>query len=395
MDPPPLSTPAAAASVVTAATASPGTPAQATGAVYTNDNANGPNTVSAYWIGPDGALIPVGGSPFFTGGTGTGIWQPALNNIIATSRGFLYAANQRSGDITAFAIDTAHATLSPIQQAHVASEPDAQISLAADASGRWLAAASGSSGRITMFSVRADGTLAPASPAPPAGGRPAAIKISADGRFLAATLAQDGRITVFTIAEDGALTPAPGSPFVGSVVNADGLDFECSGQRVFVANDAIDRWTSTAIDVFQMSDDGRLSLLPASPFQTAGVSGGVPLVDPIHGVLFVTNQGVRNTGGDSVSAFRITSTGLSSNSGAPIPVKSGSVPVGMGLTRLGQYLLTANFPAAGSGASIGVFAIGADGSAAAVRGSPFPVPASNLTSLAVFPPAPCPGRPQS
>src|ERR1700737_3864000 len=40
--------------------------------VYTDDNNLGPNTVSAFSVGPGGTLMMVPGSPFPTGGTGGG-----------------------------------------------------------------------------------------------------------------------------------------------------------------------------------------------------------------------------------------------------------------------------------------------------------------------------------
>src|SRR5215813_2934708 len=71
--------------------------------LYTNNNASGANTVSAFSVGSNGALTPVAGSPFPTGGTGGGGGFPAINQVaISTARKFIYASNSNSTDISGF-----------------------------------------------------------------------------------------------------------------------------------------------------------------------------------------------------------------------------------------------------------------------------------------------------
>src|SRR5262249_51409810 len=84
--------------------------------LYTNNNASGANTVSAFSVGSNGALTPVAGSPFPTGGTGSGGGFPAINQVaISTARKFLYASNSFSADISGFSINpvTGFLTLVP------------------------------------------------------------------------------------------------------------------------------------------------------------------------------------------------------------------------------------------------------------------------------------------
>src|SRR5205823_7528454 len=109
---------------------------------------------------------------------------------------------------------------------------------------------------------------------------------------------------------------------------------------------------------------------------------GVPLVDANRKLLFVSNQGLQNVPGDTMTAFAIGGNALSPVSGTPFAVRSGAAPMGMAMTRSGQFLLTADYPGdRGGAASIAIFTIGVNGSLATVQGSPFPVGASSLTSL--------------
>jgi len=82
--------------------------------VYTN-NDRIPNSVSAFVAAANGSLSPVPGSPFLTGGNGAGGGFFAANRITAAVvKNFLYAANSGSNTVTAFLIDPATGALSPV-----------------------------------------------------------------------------------------------------------------------------------------------------------------------------------------------------------------------------------------------------------------------------------------
>ena len=74
--------------------------------VYTNDNEFGPNTVTGFSVGANGALTTITGSPFFTGGMGSGGGFFASNRITVCMVGaFLFVANDGSNNVSVFSIN--------------------------------------------------------------------------------------------------------------------------------------------------------------------------------------------------------------------------------------------------------------------------------------------------
>lgn len=76
--------------------------------VYTNNEPIGPNSVSAFSVGPAGALPPVG-SPFLTGGTGhaflSSLSGPTNRIAVTTTPGnFLYATNAQTASVPLHAL---------------------------------------------------------------------------------------------------------------------------------------------------------------------------------------------------------------------------------------------------------------------------------------------------
>ena len=114
------------------------------------------------------------------------------------------------------------------------------------------------------------------------------------------------------------------------------------------------------------------------------------LLNPEGTFLYVTDQGIRNTGDDTVAVFRVEARGIAAVPGSPFQVGSGGIAVGMATTRRGAFLLTANYPPTRDAvASVGVFAVGANASLSPTAGSPFAVPTSTLSSVATYPPPVC------
>jgi DNA-binding beta-propeller fold protein YncE len=192
--------------------------------VYTNDEVQGPNTVSGFAVAGDGALTPLPGSPFSTGGMGAGSGFVAVNRItICSTAKLLYASNARSNDVSGFSLDPSTGSLvlvpgSPFSTGGVST---GGISLACTPNGRFLMAASTGSSDITVFSIGGNGALTPIAASPfSVGSTPDGIKISPDGRFLAVALVNINAMAMFGIAADGTLTPIPGSPFAGASAEA-------------------------------------------------------------------------------------------------------------------------------------------------------------------------------
>ena len=82
--------------------------------VYTNNNpAVGGNTVSVLSVGTNGALTPIAGSPFQTGGTGDGGGFYAPNRVVVSGK-LLFASNAGSADVSVFMIDPTSGALTSI-----------------------------------------------------------------------------------------------------------------------------------------------------------------------------------------------------------------------------------------------------------------------------------------
>jgi 6-phosphogluconolactonase len=355
--------------------------------VYTNNDVDGPNSVSGFSVAESGALTEIAGSPFLTGGTGGGGGFPASNHIVIPEKGnLLYAANIGSANISAFQIDATSGALTPVAGSpFLTGAPPGDISLAISPDNQFLFAANVDSGSITVFSIGPGGVLTPVAGSPfPAGGLVMGIKVSPNGKFLAAALPlvrPGGSVAMFNITASGALIAVAGSPFaaspLGQVVS---LDINCQSNLLF-ASEATSG--PPVVSVFSIAPDGTLTLLPLSPLFTGfGTNSSVALLSADGRNLFISNQN-----SSSITVFSVSPSGnLSLVSGIPFFAGRGR-PAGLAIDKAGALL----FAAISSPNSIAVFSIASDGSLTPVAGSPFPTgKPGTLSSLAAFPPQRCP-----
>jgi len=351
--------------------------------VYTNNDRT-PNTISAFSAAANGALSPVPGSPFTTGGTGAGGGFFASNRITtAVVKDFLYAGNSGSNNVSAFSIDPVTGVLTSVPSSPFATGGVADsigMSLTATPDDKFLIAANGASMTISVFSVAANGALSPVAGSPfvsGAGGPLASAKVTSDGKFLAVSSAP-GSISMFNIAANGALTPVPGPPTADP--GAAGIDCNCASTQLYIA---LNGTANSRVDVFDIGLGGALSRITGSPFAGPGANSNVAVLSPDDSKLFVSAQG-----SNSVTVFSVSSGGaLTVVAGSPFPVPGALIPSGMAANRAGTLLYTADLNNLISG-----FSIGPTGALTSVPGSPF----SNgfpggvgLLSLAAFPAKNC------
>src|SRR2546430_3980994 len=163
--------------------------------VYVNNNSQGPNSVSAFSVGSDGALTSVSGSPFLTGGTGIGGGQLTNRIAVTTIPGnFLYASNDGSNNISGFSIDNTTGALkavpgSPFAAGALPGGNASSFTLAVDPIGQFLYVGTFniSASNITAFKILSDGALTPVAGSPFAADFPPFhMKGSPDGKFLSA-----------------------------------------------------------------------------------------------------------------------------------------------------------------------------------------------------------------
>lgn len=353
------------------------------GYVFTNNNVSGPNTVSAFSVDANGALTPIAGSPFATGGLGSGGGFFAANRAtIGTASKFLFASNEQTNNVSVFSIDPATGALSLVPGGPFptgGASAGAGISLGVTPDNQFLFASSPSSTNITVFSIAANGTLTPISGSPFAvPGIPDGIKVSPDGRFLAMALISPDAVGIFTIAANGSLTAVPGSPFpaaaFGSVA---GVEINCASSLLFGGEANL---TGTHIDVFSIGSNGALTPIPGSPFndQGFGINSNVVVLSPSDRHLFVSNQ-ISNT----ITVFNVASDGaLSLVPGSPFADASGT-PTTMATNEAGTLLYV------NKAGAVSVFRILVDGKLTPVPGSPFFNGVSTIGGIAAFPAKNC------
>ncbi len=276
----------------------------------------GPNTVSGFAVAGNGALTPVPGSPFLTGGTGAGGGLFASNRAaICSAEKLVYVSNAVSNDVSGFSVNpsTGRLALVPGSPFPTGGSGHGGIALACTPDGQFLTAANSGSSDITVFRIGSDGALTPIVGAPfSTGSIPGGIKVSPDGNFLAAALVGINAMAMFSIAPDGTLVPVPGSPFPGATVGTlTGVDINCASGVLFGGSSAV----ATTVNVFDIASNGALTALPDSPFTPGvGTNSNVVLLSPNERLLFVSNQQ-----SSSVTVFAVASNGsLSLVAGSPV-----------------------------------------------------------------------------
>jgi 6-phosphogluconolactonase (cycloisomerase 2 family) len=325
----------------------------------------------------------IAGSPFATGANG-GIYG-VVSASIAIAKGFLYAANEGSNNISAFAINPATGVLTTVAGSPFAtggSAGAAYIPLAATPDGNFLIAADSVSG-IAVYSIAVNGTLSPVpgSPFPVGPGAfPYGIKVTPDGKFLAVANLSTNSVSMFSISGLGGLTPVTGSPFsAGEAGEAVGVDCNCNSNQLFIAE-------GSGVSVQKIALNGALSPVSGSPFVgVPGIGSEAVVLSPDDSDLFASDHW-----SNSVTAFSVAATGaLTVVPGSPfLTVKTGSSRLGgMATNQSGTFL----YVAAEDG-RIGGFRIAPSGALTPLPGSPFSngaMGAFRSHSLVVFPPKFC------
>ncbi len=362
--------------------------------VYTNDDVLGPNTVSAFSVAANGTLTLLSGSPFATGGSGSGGGLFASNRVATDAAGkFLFASNVGSSNVSVFTIDAGTGALSLVAGSPFATGGSAgsnSLSLAVTPDGKFLIAGNWGSSNLTVFSIAGSGALAPITGSPfHALSGPAGIKVSPNGKFLAVgeNATNVDQVEMFSIAADGTLSSF--GAFAGGGGNTlAGVDMDCAGNFLYggEANS-----TGTIVDGYSVASNGTLTTLTGSPFiPGVGVNSNVVLLSPDDKTLFVSNQSSK-----TITVFGLGANGgLSLVAGSPFAMNAASFPAGMATSQDGSFLYVANF-----NNKVSVFSVSSTGVLTEVTGSPFATGrAAALESLTAFPAKTCaqaPPQPQT
>ena len=268
------------------------------GHVYVNLNTATENSIAGFDRHVDGTLTPMAGSPFMTGGAGTGDTMGSQDALRIT--------------------------------------PDDRYLLAVDAG----------SHEISVLSIGDDGNLSPVTGSPFASGGevPVSIAIHEDLVYVAnrGNGTDGANYTGFRLGDDGALSPLEDSTVpVSAAANVGAVFFNATGTNLVGTEIGPDEGPFL-IDSFAVGDDGLLTPAPGSPFtaQAAGPYAGSFRPTNPEQVYIVNAHAGPNHG--SVSAYDVASDGvLQSIAGSPYPNRQ-TAPCWTDMTPDGRFLFTVN-----------------------------------------------------
>jgi len=381
--------------------------------VYTNNDLRPSrlNTLSGFATEKSGALTQLPGSPYLTGGRGGGGGFIASNRAVRVGE-FLYASNTITSDVSAFFIDSETGALVPIPGSPfpTGGSSGSGFSLAATPDGRFLYAAQAGSATIRIFAINIeDGSLSAVGDLIPLGAERSAngMKVSPDGKWLAVVLTRvppHGAVAMFSIdPKTGELTAVEGSPFPvpgsgGPNERAAGVDINCTSEFLFVG---VGSFGTTIVHVFRIdADTGALTPIERSPFMPGvGINSNVVLLSPDDSFLFVSNQGNGTPGShNTVTVFYVASDGrLKVIPGSPFPAPGGQSAAGMATDRAGRLLYVTMAEPYPTPVGVYVFSVSSEGELTPVEGSPFPTFEdldSALFSVTAYPGKSCPKKPK-
>jgi 6-phosphogluconolactonase (cycloisomerase 2 family) len=355
------------------------------GHLYVDDNTP-VNGVAAFDRHADGSLTPVPGSPFATGGAGTGRGVGSQGALQITPDGrYVLAVNPGSNQISVLRIRPDGA-LRPVG-APVSSGGVEPVSIAvspAPGSGQplssrglvYVANAGNGASNYSGFTLNAGGQLSPipgSTFALPSGSAPGDVLFNGDGTHLVGTRVGTSLIDSFVVLPNGLLVPSQASPFPAQGPGPFGSEFRpTNSAQLFVSNahgpagagtvsafndspagaltpigaspfpdfQTAPCWVEIShdgrllfavntpepsISTYSIAPDGSLGLLATTGFKHPGGLGPEDArLDPEGGSLWVVD-----TGGDAVSGFAVSSAGLSELASSPTSLPAGAAPFGI------------------------------------------------------------------
>lgn len=324
--------------------------------VYASSNSVSGNAVVGYKIASGGDLKPLPGSPFATAGLGQGntlLVSSDSGIAVSADNRFLFVPNRGSNDISVFRI-RADGTLASVPGSPFPTGGVTPTSLTVSENTLFVAHTGlGLFGACTDcdyrgFHVSGSGQLTPIqgafiklSETPPSG--PLALRFSPDGRLLIGTELIGNKINVYKVDRDYeagqvVMTPAPGSPFSGNGKLPLGFNFNPSNPTQLFISNAGQGSGTGSVSPFLLAKSGQISAIEEP--RDSGQSATCWINLTADGKwLFASN-----TNSDSVSTFQVTADGrLALSKTTPMP-RNGIAPevaispVDMAMTSGDEYL---------------------------------------------------------
>jgi 6-phosphogluconolactonase len=275
-----------------------------------------PGDISVFAINPrDGALTPIGGSPFLAGSNPIGIG-------ITPNDKFAYVANYISANISIFAINATTGGLKQLKGQRTRPFPTA---LATDPRGRFVYQTHQGfhpeyhPGHLAGYAINAiSGALMQVSGAGKAAGlEPDSVAIDLSGKFLYVASWLSGTVSAYAItARTGALREVQGSPFSAGY-NPGAVAVAPSGTFVYVPSDL-------GVYAYAVAPNGALRPIQGSPFPGGYEPDGIA-VDALGKFVYVSTTGEYG----KVSAYTVNPSNGALTQVQGSPFAAGTHPVGI------------------------------------------------------------------
>jgi 6-phosphogluconolactonase (cycloisomerase 2 family) len=340
------------------------------GHVYVNNNSAVHNGVAGFERHRDGTLSPLPGSPFSTGGAGTGTPTGSAGGIQFSADGrYVLAVDAASDDISVLKVrDDGSLALVDTES----SNGRTPLSIAVHRDLVYVANAGAGGSNYTGFRLDRGGDLEPiggSTVSLPDDALPGQVLISGDGRTLAATRvgpnAGPSFIDSFRIGRDGRLTAAPGSPYPAQRIGPFGSAFRPTNPRQLFVSNAHDGSLAGSVSAYQVGHDATLTPIGASPFADQQTAPCWVEVSHDGRYLFAIN-----TASTSISRYSIAGDGsLTLLGSTPFKSPTGLRPFDARLDPSGAFLYVVD---AGAKA-VSVFAVD-DGHLTELASSPVAIP---------------------
>src|ERR1700761_9411778 len=353
----------AAASASTAARTLP-----VVGHVYLDDNTTGTNTIAAFDRHLDGTLTPLPGSPFTTGGAGTGAGLASQGAIQLAGGGhFLPAVDAGSNQISVERVlPNGSLRLSDVVSSHGV----LPVSIAVHGSLVYVANAGPAGSNYTGFRLSPWGGLTPipgSTVALPSAAQPGDVLFNGSGTKLIGTRVGTSQIDSFTVGFSGRLTAAPGSPFPAQGLGPFGSEFRPTNPSQLFVSNAHNGTGLGTVSSFADSPRGSLRSIGTSPYANQQTAPCWVILTPDGRYLFAVN-----TGSGTISRYAISGDGhLKLLGSTTVSATAGVGAVDPGLSPGGRFLYVDESRVD----SVGLFGVSGNGNLTELSSSPVPLPA--------------------
>jgi len=339
------------------------------GHVYVDNNSAITNSVAGFERHLDGTLTPISGSPFATGGAGTGRPLGSAGAIQFSADGrYVLAVDAASNEISILRIRH-DGSLDLVDT--VSSNGTTPVSLAVAGDLVYVANNGIGGSNYTGFTLNGGGHLRPIADsayALPDDALPGHVLFSGDGRHLVGTrvgpAAGPSSIDSFSVGDDGRLTPAPGSPFAAQRIGPFGSAFRPTNPDQLYVSNAHDGPLAGSVSAYGVAVDGTLTPIGSSPFADNQTAPCWVEISHDGNFLFAIN-----TGSSSISSYAINADGSLTLLGSVPFSGTGLRPFDARLDPSGAFLYVVDAGAA----KVSAFAV-SGGTLAELSSSPMAIP---------------------